>query len=259
MKRSGLTPCLAAATLFLASGLGAEEAASPAKARPAAKETKEEGAVATAGREVPAKPKEDEVAQAKELIARFDKNGDGKLDLEETVAMRRFFQENAALVPANAEVVKGVVRNPSPAEEQARLEAVAEEVARRRVLREQAAEGIAKSGGKPPVTPATTEKSMSAAQTIASRLAEYSPEEVEAVRAEQLKRFDRNGDGKLDATETKELLKIMRINTWVQLERDNAAHDRAGDADKARLARIAEEVAKRREAREKASEPVEKK
>jgi hypothetical protein len=57
-------------------------------------------------------------------------------------------------------IVQSVVANPTPADEQRRLEAVAAEVARRRALREQAAQ--AQAGGVPP--PNVTRQDLQGAQ-----------------------------------------------------------------------------------------------
>ena len=61
-------------------------------------------------------------------------------------------------------VVNTVVTNPTPADEQRRLEAVAAEVARRRALREQAQQGIQPGASVP--TPAVTRQDLQQAQSM---------------------------------------------------------------------------------------------
>lgn len=68
-----------------------------------------------------------------ELIKLFDRNGDGKLDAAEMAVVGAFLADGSA-----SGISTTVVVNPTPAEEKTRLERVAEEVARRRELREKA-------------------------------------------------------------------------------------------------------------------------
>lgn len=116
MKHPSVCPYLLAATLFLGTGLRGEQAKTEGPA--VAGELARRQALRT------------------ELIKLFDKNGDGKLDETEMAAVSEF-------------LMKGNVPPTAPrtaADEQARLERVAAEVAKRRAVREAAAK--AKPGGE---------------------------------------------------------------------------------------------------------------
>ncbi len=144
MKRPSLLPSMLAATLFLDGGLRAEEAkpAAPALAAapaPAQGETEkpDEKAKQRQAEAVAAEVARRRALQAlrSDLIALFDKNGNGKFDGDELAAVNVFLTSSG--VP--------VALTPTPAEEQARLERVAVEVAKRRAVREEAAQGIGNS------------------------------------------------------------------------------------------------------------------
>ena len=125
MKRLGLSPHLCAATLFLALGLRAEEA-KPTPPTPVS--------ASTDRAEANKAEVERRFALRAELITLFDRNGDGKLDAAEIAVVGAFLADGSI-----SGISTTVVVNPTPAEEKARLERVAEEVARRRALREKAA------------------------------------------------------------------------------------------------------------------------
>lgn len=127
MKRLGLSPHLCAATLFLALGLRAEEA-KPTLPTPVSAPTSTDRAEANKA-EV-----ERRFALRAELIKLFDRNGDGKLEAAEMAVVGAFLADGSL-----SGISTTVVVNPTPAEEKARLERVAEEVTRRRELREKAA------------------------------------------------------------------------------------------------------------------------
>lgn len=126
MKRPSLFPGMLAATLFLGVGLRAEaEKAEPRSPTP------DPAADLAAKRPAPTMANESDRRQAlrAELIKLFDQNGDGKLNESELAVLNEFMLKGR--IPPGA--------TPSPAEEQARLQRVAEEVTRRRRLREEAA------------------------------------------------------------------------------------------------------------------------
>ena len=175
MKRLGLSPVSIAATLFLGAPLQAEEASpkspvsEPAKIDEAAMNRRSE-AVAN---EV-AWRRASQALRA-DLIALFDRNGDGKLEGDERVAINRFLTE-----PASSAIP--VMLKPTPAEEIARLEKVAREVERRRALREETAQ---RSGGVRPVAaPVAPEEALRVAKAEVERL-ERVVAELAQRRAEQ--------------------------------------------------------------------------
>jgi hypothetical protein len=137
MKRPSLCSLVVAATLFLDVGLWAEEG--KAEAPVSAPDQAAEQAVK---RSTPTVANEGDRRQAlrTELIKLFDKNGDGKLNEGEMAAVSEFLLKGR--IPPGAIL--------SPAQEQARLVAVAVEVARRRRLREEATAAI----GNPRTAPA---------------------------------------------------------------------------------------------------------
>lgn len=134
MKHPSLFPRLLAATLFLCTGLRGEQA--KAEGPPVAPES---GGDLVKRRRAEAVAAETSRRQAlrTELIKLFDKNGDGKLDEAEMAAVSEFLMKGS--VPPTGPRTAG--------EEQARLERVADEVAKRRAVREAAAK--AKSSGEP--------------------------------------------------------------------------------------------------------------
>jgi len=85
------------------------------------------------------------VAGRERFVRLFDKNGDGKIDDAEWIAARE--QVLQMLVEASAGANRPVL-NETPAQAQARLQAVAAEVTRRRAEREQAQTKINAAGGK---------------------------------------------------------------------------------------------------------------
>lgn len=228
MKRPGLTPHLFAATLFLAGGLPAEET-KPVPPTPAPKA----GAVSDADAERRAKAVELEVARrralmeksarpgrAEDLLKRFDKNGDGKLDEDE--------------------------------------QAEAHEV----MLRDQMARQATKTAASPDGGQQYRQKMLEMFdQDHDGRLSDEERAEVRkyaeerglgengVVREELVRRFDKNADGQLDVDETVALRLFLR-------DRRPSAASLDPESERARLDKVAEEVARRRAAREKASQPV---
>lgn len=133
MKRPSLCPYLLAATLFLCTGLRGEQA--KAEGPPVAPESRDELAKRRRAEAVAAEVSRRQALRT-ELIKLFDKNGDGKLDEIEMAAVSEFLMKGSiAPTAARASV-----------DEQARLERIADEVAKRRAVREAAAK--AKQGGE---------------------------------------------------------------------------------------------------------------
>ncbi len=133
MKRPSLCPHLLAATLFLGGGLRGEQA--KADGPPVARETEGDTAKRRRAEAVASEVARRHAVRA-ELIKLFDKNGDGKLDETEMAAVSEF-------------LMKGTVGPAAPrasVDEQVRLEKVADEVAKRRAVREAAAK--AKQAGE---------------------------------------------------------------------------------------------------------------
>ena len=210
MKRPGLTPHLCAATLFLAGALGAEEA------KPAVLPAKAPGEAGPA-------PLTMKPGRAEDILRRFDKNGDGKLDEDE--------QADAHEVMLKEQLARPVAR-PGPPD------------------------------GAPPFGARLLElfdKNHDGRLDDDERAAarNYAEErglgENGAVRAELIRRFDRDGDGKLDAEESAALI------TFLLDHRPPAVVKPTPAAELERLERVAAEVARRRALREKAGQQVEKK
>ncbi len=135
MKHPSLCPYLLSATLFLCTGLRGEQGkteGSPVAPEAEGDHAKRRRAEAVAG----------ELARRQalrtELIKLFDKNGDGKLDETEMAAVSEFLMKGS--VPPTAPQ--------TAANEQARLERIADEVAKRRAVREAAAKAKQGGGGK---------------------------------------------------------------------------------------------------------------
>jgi hypothetical protein len=166
MKRPGLTPHLLAATLFLTPGLRAQDAKSD--------ETASSSRPATAPSAAPMRS-----ARAAELLKRFDKNGDGKLDDDELaeaheVMMKEQMARQAAksASPEGGERFRQMMLEMFDKNHDGRLDD--DERAEARKYAE--AHGLGEGG---------------------------------AVREALIKRFDKNRDGKLDAAETAELRKFL--------------------------------------------------
>lgn len=178
MKRPSLLPGMLAATLFLAGGLPGEEAktAAPASpsALPAAPAPSEAEKPDENARQRRAEAIAHEVARRRaleslraDLIALFDKNGNGKFDADEFTAVTVFLAGTDMVVP-----------NPTPAMEQARLVAVTAEVERRRAWREGAAKVL--GNARPDVAPLTLEETIRSLRASLERL-----EKVAAERAKE--------------------------------------------------------------------------
>ena len=161
MKRLGLTPLLLPATLFLASRLQAAETATAEK--PAA-------AVSTAT-----------IMSTREqdLLKRFDKNHDGKLDEDETAAAHE------AMLQEQMDRQAAATRAPGGGQFQARLLEMFDKNHDGRLDDDERAEArkYAEANGLGPGG---------------------------AVREELMKRFDKNADGKLDAEEQAALQKFLQ-------------------------------------------------
>lgn len=198
MKRPGLISLSCAATLFLAANLRAEEAkgasASPADAKPVAAPTM-------------MKPSADE------LLKRYDKNGDGKLDEDERADAHEAMLKQQMTRQPNS--------GASVAETRQKMTEMFDKNRDGRLDEEERAE-----------------------------MRKYTAEHgVTYTAAELVKRFDRDGDSKLNVEETTELVKFLR-------ERQGAMAVAAAPAtkeEKERIERVAAEVARRRELREKAA------
>lgn len=206
MKRPGLTPLILAATLFLAGGLRAEEAPTPPPAGPPQAK----------GR--PAPPPM-QPGGAAEILRRFDKNGDGKLDEDE--------QAEAHEVMLKEQMGRQAAKEASPDGGQRYRAKMLElfdknhdgrlDDEERAAARRYAEENGLGAGG--------------------------------VVRQELMKRFDTNADGKLDAAETAALRAFL-----AERREANAQGATANAAEQARLERVAAEVARRRAEREKAKQ-----
>ena len=206
MKRPGLTPHLLAATLFLAGGLRAAETQS---APSAAKPPREAGPA-------PAM----KATRAEDLLRRFDKNGDGKLDEDEQAEAHEIMLREqmtrraakAAAAPEAGQPFRQKMLELFDKNHDGRLDD--DERAEARKYAEE--HGLGEGG---------------------------------AVRTELMKRFDKNADGKLDAEEMAALSKFLQ---------ERRAETPAAAIDQAKLDKIAEAVAKRRaerQQREAAKQP----
>lgn len=172
MKRLGLSPHLCAATLFLVLGLRGEEA-KPTPLPPVSAPTPTDRADANKA-EV-----ERRFALRAELVKLFDRNDDGKLDAAEMAVVGAFLADGSI-----SGISTAVVVNPTPAEEKTRLERVAEEVARRRELREKAQ--AAMGTPRPGIASQDLEEALRAARAEVRRL-ESVAAEVARRRAEREK------------------------------------------------------------------------
>ncbi|HUR58316.1 MAG TPA: hypothetical protein VM029_11440 [Opitutaceae bacterium] len=97
-----------------------------------------------------------------EIMRRFDRNGDGKIDDEERATLLSFLAEGRTAAP---ERTAAVVVSVTPAEAQARAEAVAKEVARRRALR-----GEAMAANGPAVLSATDRDEQARLERVAEEV-----------------------------------------------------------------------------------------
>lgn len=218
MKRPGLTPHLLAATLFLAGGLRAAETQS---APSAAKPPREAGPA-------PAM----KATRAEDLLRRFDKNGDGKLDEDEQAEAHEIMLREqmtrraakAAAAPEAGQPFRQKMLELFDKNHDGRLDD--DERAEARKYAEE--HGLGEGG---------------------------------AVRTELMKRFDKNADGKLDAEEMAALSKFLqerRAETGANTPVPAIAETPAAAIDQAKLDKIAEAVAKRRaerQQREAAKQP----
>jgi hypothetical protein len=175
MKRLGLSPVSIAATLFLGAPLQAEEAIpkSPVSAQPKI----DEAALKRRSEAVANEVVRRRALQAlrADLLALFDRNGDGKLEGDELVAIIRYFTE-----PASSAIP--VMLNTTPVEESARLEKVAREVEKRRAARTEALQHI--GGDRPVAAPVAPEEALRVAKAEVERL-ERVVAELAQCRAEQ--------------------------------------------------------------------------
>jgi hypothetical protein len=145
MKRLGLSRPLLAATLFLAAGLCAAEENASAAATTAQRAAERLRALPTEGAELAtvqptlAGSEGAVTAQGRDLVMRFDRNGDGRLDDAERSALRAELMrapggaERRQLDPAEAALVrKFLFEERGKAERAGPPETVAERLARRR-------------------------------------------------------------------------------------------------------------------------------
>ena len=243
MKRLGLSPGLLAATLFLGVGVRAEETNPNSKTDPQSPRVAS-GMMAQ--------------DRAADLLKRFDKNGDGKLDEDELAeAHEAMLREQMARRTAASSAA------PDAAKMRARALAMFDKDGDGRLSDDERAE-------------------------MQRQLQEFRPAAFGSApnRAALLRRFDKDGDGKIDAAEMAELEKTVR--PLMELSPDQLRrHDKNGDgklddaewqavreeiarwfgaeppagagpavggnvkAEQARLERVAEEVRRRRAEREK--------
>ena len=150
------------------------------------------------------------------MLEMFDKNHDGRLDNEERAAMRRHFEENGLGSDG--------------------------EIRRELLLRfDQDQDGKLND----------TERAEMMRFLSALRV-----QRAAQVRDYFLREFDRNGDGKLDENEwaaaKEQVLRVVNARAPVQLEDALASTQE----EQARLERVAAEVARRRELREKALKAI---
>ena len=201
MKRFGLTPLSLAATLFLAAAPALHPQDEPRR------NPKSEGA-----------PPPLRIGRPEEILQRFDKNGDGKLDEDEQAEAHEVMLKEqmgrqaakAAATPDGGLQFRRKMLELFDKNKDGRLDD--DERAEARKYAE--AHGLGEGG---------------------------------AVREELLKRFDKNADGKLDAEETAALRKFLRERREPDLAPSAAS-------EKERLQRVAAEVARRRAEREKAQQ-----
>jgi Ca2+-binding EF-hand superfamily protein len=194
MKRPGLTLHLAAATLFLA-GLRAEDtkpvAPAPAPARPMG---------AMKGR------------RDADLVKRFDKNGDGRLDDDERAeAKEAMFKEQMDRQTARAAALGGTEQ----------------ERAKMLELFDKNKDGR------------LDDDERAAAEKFGRERAANLPAAGGAVRAEMIRRLDKNGDGKLDDAERGAGIQFIAANLaqfpGVKQRFDRNADGKLDDAEQAAL------------------------
>lgn len=248
MKRPGLTPLVASATLFLFLG--------PTSALPA------QPAMSTSADPVAAK-------RAEELLKRYDRNGDGKLDDDERAdakdAMMKEQSERqrlrAAAMPGGAEAFRTRMIELFDANKDGRLDdderAAAQKFAAERgfspngELREDVikrfdrnANGRIDDDERPALQEYVRERLKSGPRSARDE-AELTTGLEKALRAAiegnpgLLRNFDDDGDGRLNDRE------------WAAITR-RLAPDARPPADARRLQEVAEEMARRRQAREAA-------
>lgn len=267
MKRQAQTPLLLAATLFLGTGLLAADEPKTAAPAPAP---------------APAMMKP---ARADELLKRFDTNHDGKLDEDEVAAAHEAMlkeqmdrQAKIAAAPAGAELRQKMLeqfdRNHDGRlddDERAEMRKYGEEhglgpdgEVRAELLKrfDQNADG----------------KLDDTERTALEKFLEERRAQAGAMRERLLRQFDRDGNGQIDETEVPAFDQTMRAriesNPLQRARYDQDGDGKLNDAewtaareqllrlvnnpppaatqDPARLARVAEEVARRKAAREKA-------
>lgn len=204
MKRSGLTPLLVAATLFLALGLRAEET------KPA---TQALNLPPTASSLVSGPD------HAKEMMKSLAGSGDSKLDDQAYAEMLK--EQTARQTTATLE------SGPTGPEQ----------------YRQKMMQMFDKNGDG-----VLDETEREAARQYAGV---HAPAHLNYA-AELIKRFDLDGDGKLNVEEVSALMKSLRDTRGVNV----ASGAPTAKDEAARLEKIAAEVARRRELREKAAMPV---
>lgn len=280
MKRLGLIPRFPPAMLFLATSLQAGEpapAGKPAAPAPApmGMSTRAEDLLKRFDKNHDGRLDEDETADAHEemlqeqmnrqaalgrapdggpertrLLEMFDKNHDGRLDDDERAVARKYAEEHglAAGGAISEDLVKRFDRNGN-----GRLEP--EEMA--------AMQQALRPRGAPP--PAMRQNLLRQFDRNADgKINETEMDELEKTvrprmeaNPDQLQRYDRNGDGKFDDAEWKtareQLLQLLNSPA----PREAGAPAASGPAGmQERLARAAEEVARRRAERERQTQPA---
>ena len=198
MERPGLSPALLAATLFLSAPLLWAEDSPPAM-KPAAPP-------AAAMR----------ASRAEELLKRFDKNGDGKLDdieladAHEAMLKEQLNREAAQAARPNAEQFRARMLELFDKNHDGKLDDDERAEARKYAEEHGLGPGLMN-------------------------------------REEVMKRFDKNGDGRLDEAERAEMEKFMQEHPWL----GGAGPGMKFSAEEqAKLDRVADEVARRKAARE---------
>jgi Ca2+-binding EF-hand superfamily protein len=276
MKRPGLTPRIASATLFLivgsASSLRAQEMMSSAPAAKAAK-------------------------RAEELLRRYDKNGDGKIDDDERADAKEVVMKEqidrqmarSAALPGGLEQFRTQALEMFDKNRDGVMDEQERAAAQKFVnVRDEAALNAAQLAKRfdrnGDGTIDTTEQA-----SIESFVAEIRALGASQARSDLLRLYDRNSDGKIDPEEFIEVEKFVRPrieSTPVQIRRHDTNQDGrldeaewrvarqaillwlngagpaavVGDAgniasDQLRLNAVAAEVARRRAQREAVSEP----
>lgn len=170
MKRFGLSPLVASATLFLAARAPAQEAMAPA-AKAGATETQ----MSVASKDGDARSTARAAVRSAELLKRYDKNGDGRIDEDERLAAK----EEMLMENIDRQMARLAVTQATP------------EQLRARVLEnfDQNKDGQLDD-----------EERLAAQKFAEDRMANPAPQ-TGALREVLIKRVDKNGNGRIDAEE----------------------------------------------------------